>query len=71
MRTTSSFPRLLGDVGGTNARFGWQSLPDGPITDIHILPCAEHATIEAAIRAYLQLLANPCLRPAPLASPIR
>jgi glucokinase len=56
---TSSFPRLVGDVGGTNARFGWQSQPDGPITDIHILPCAEHATIEAAIRAYLQLAGKP------------
>ena len=59
MSTSHSFPRLLGDVGGTNARFGWQSLPDGPITDIHILPCAEHATIEAAIRAYLQLAGKP------------
>lgn len=59
MRTTSSFPRLLGDVGGTNARFGWQSQPEGPITDIHILPCADHATIEAAIRAYLQLAGKP------------
>ena len=59
MRTTFSFPRLLGDVGGTNARFGWQSRPEGPITDIHILPCAEHATIEAAIRAYLQLAGKP------------
>lgn len=59
MPHTHTFPRLLGDVGGTNARFGWQSRPDGPIEDIHILPCAEHATIEAAIRAYLHLAGKP------------
>ena len=59
MSKTSFPPRLLGDVGGTNARFGWQSQPEGPITDIHILPCAEHATIEAAIRAYLRLAGKP------------
>ena len=59
MPETLSFPRLLGDVGGTNARFGWQAQADGPITDIHILPCADHATIEAAIRAYLRLAGKP------------
>ncbi len=56
---TTSYPRLLGDVGGTNARFGWQAQADGPIQDIHILPCADHATIEAAIRAYLQRVGKP------------
>lgn len=59
MTSPSSFPRLLGDVGGTNARFGWQSHAGGPIEHIHILPCAEHATIEAAIRAYLHKAERP------------
>ena len=59
MNHPKTFPRLLGDVGGTNARFGWQAQADAPITDIHILPCAEHATIEAAIRAYLKLAGKP------------
>jgi len=59
MSTPTSFPRLLGDVGGTNARFGWQAQANGPITDIHILPCADHATIEAAIRAYLLQAGKP------------
>ncbi len=59
MTHPTTFPRLLGDVGGTNARFGWQAQADAPITDIHILPCAEHATIEAAIRAYLKLASKP------------
>ena len=59
MSSPTTFPRLLGDVGGTNARFGWQAQADAPITDIHILPCAEHATIEAAMRAYLKLAGKP------------
>ncbi len=59
MPKTSLFPRLLGDVGGTNARFGWQAQADGPITDIHTLPCADHPTIEAAMRAYLRLAGKP------------
>lgn len=59
MPEASSLPRLLGDVGGTNARFGWQAQANGPITDIHVLPCADHANIEAAMRAYLQLAGKP------------
>ena len=26
-RLTDSYPRLLADIGGTNARFGWQAAP--------------------------------------------
>ncbi len=50
---TASYPRLLGDVGGTNARFGWQAHAGADIDAILVLPCEEHATLEAAIRAYL------------------
>lgn len=32
------FPRLLGDIGGTNARFGWQSQAGGPITQVQVVP---------------------------------
>lgn len=55
MPSASRFPRLLGDVGGTNARFGWQAAPGSAISDIGVLPCAAHASIEAAIEAYLQI----------------
>lgn len=43
--------RLIADIGGTNARF---ALSDGgrPYA-IHAEPCAKHATLEAAIEAYL------------------
>ena len=33
-----AYPRLLGDIGGTNARFGWQTLEDAPITHVQVLP---------------------------------
>lgn len=52
---TDDFPRLVGDVGGTNARFGWQATPQSGIEHVLVLPCAEHETIEAAIRTYLAL----------------
>ena len=47
------FPRLLADVGGTNARFAWQADAAAPITDVRVLPCAEHPTLQAAMHAYL------------------
>lgn len=47
------FPRLLADVGGTNARFAWQAAAGAPITDVRVLPCAEHPTLQAAMHAYL------------------
>lgn len=46
-------PRLLGDIGGTNARFAWQEADDAPLTDIVALPSADHATLGDAMRAYL------------------
>ncbi|HSI60485.1 MAG TPA: glucokinase [Ideonella sp.] len=47
------FPRLLGDIGGTNARFAWQAAPELPLTDIQTLPAKDHASLEAAMRHYL------------------
>jgi glucokinase len=52
---TDTFPRLLGDVGGTNARFGWQASPHTGIEHVLVLPCAAHETLETAIRKYLEL----------------
>ena len=52
---TDTFPRLLGDVGGTNARFGWQASAHTGIDHVLVLPCAAHETLEAAIRTYLEL----------------
>ena len=46
--------RLLGDVGGTNARFAWQAADGAPLTDIATIPTADHPTLAAALTAYLR-----------------
>jgi glucokinase len=48
-----TYPRLVGDIGGTNARFGWIESENAPLTDIDTLPGADFPTIVDAIRAYL------------------
>ena len=49
-----AFPRWLGDIGGTNARFGWQAQPQAPITHVQVLLCAEHPTLVDAAHSYLR-----------------
>ena len=44
------YPRLLGDIGGTNARFAWQGAAGAPLTDVAGYLCAEHASLQAAMR---------------------
>jgi glucokinase len=59
----AAFPRLLGDIGGTNARFGWQAHANDSITHVQVLPCAEHDSLLAAATTYLadqNLSAPPC-----------
>lgn len=65
-------PRLLGDIGGTNARFGWQAGPRAAITQLQVLPCLEHARLEDAIRAYLhqQGLPPPACAALGIANPV-
>ena len=46
-------PRLLADVGGTNARFALETGP-GEITQIRVYPGADYPTITDAIRKYLK-----------------
>jgi glucokinase len=46
-------PRLLADVGGTNARFAWQARSGAEIGDVQVLPCAHYPTLADAIAAYL------------------
>ncbi len=53
---STGYPRLVGDIGGTNARLAWQAAPGAAITDVVSLPCAEHASLEAAMRHYLGVL---------------
>ncbi|CAN0618947.1 putative Glucokinase / HTH-type transcriptional regulator [Burkholderia multivorans] len=46
-------PRLLADVGGTNARFALETGP-GEITQIRVYPAAGYPTLADAIRQYLK-----------------
>src|SRR2546421_10080728 len=48
-----TFPRLVGDIGGTNARFSRIESAGAPLTDIDTLPCAAYATLVDAVRDYL------------------
>ncbi|MFO6418721.1 glucokinase [Hylemonella sp. W303a] len=50
----AAYPRWLGDIGGTNARFGWQENATSPISHVQVLPCAEHPSLVDAGLAYLQ-----------------
>lgn len=50
---TASHSRLLGDVGGTNARFAWQDSPGSPAVDVANYGCADHPSLLDAIRCYL------------------
>ena len=49
-----AYPRWLGDIGGTNARYGWQTSPNGAVEDVMVLPCAEFESLAAAAQAYLE-----------------
>lgn len=48
----SDGPRLLADIGGTNARFALEPAP-GTIQAVQTLACADHARFEDAVRFYL------------------
>ena len=47
-------PRLLADIGGTNARFALETAP-GQTAQIEVLPCASYCTLAHALKAYLAL----------------
>jgi glucokinase len=53
MKPATGFPRLLGDVGGTNARWAWQTAPGQALSHVSTLAAREHASIGACIGAYL------------------
>ncbi len=53
MTSQKTYPSLIADIGGTNARFAIENEP-GKFSAIQILKCAEFPTISDALRAYLQ-----------------
>jgi glucokinase len=55
---TQGYPRLLGDIGGTLARWAWQSHAGAPLRDHAALPCAAHASLLESAASYLAASRN-------------
>ena len=49
----SRTPGLVGDIGGTHARFGWLPEPGAPVQHVRTLAVAEHAGPAQALQRYL------------------
>ncbi|MDM7941460.1 MAG: glucokinase [Hydrogenophaga sp.] len=47
-------PRLIADIGGTNARFAWQAGPGAPLMDTQVLQVSDFFRLQDAIRSYLE-----------------
>lgn len=47
------YPKLLGDIGGTNARWAWQACAGAALQDISVLPCQASASLYDAAFNYL------------------
>lgn len=62
-----SFPALIADIGGTNARFALLMAAEGLPQHVHTLPCAQYPDIVAAIEYYLSSHALPRPRRAAIA----
>ncbi len=50
---SDTFPRLLGDVGGTHARFAWQARAGEAASEATTYLCAQHESLLEVIRHYL------------------
>ena len=50
---SQAYPRLLGDIGGTNARWAWQACAGAPLQDISVLPCNASASLHESASSYL------------------
>lgn len=54
------YPRLLADIGGTNARFALE-LNESHIEHIEVLACNDYNTVVDAVKAYLSKVGNPTI----------
>ena len=55
---SATYPRLLADIGGTNARFGWVGTPGAPVSQVQRLSVPGFAGPAQAAMAYLDSLAR-------------
>ena len=65
--TPANTPRLLGDIGGTNARFALVHGDGTPITQEITLPTGQYPDLAAAAQAYLSQAGQPAVREACIA----
>jgi glucokinase len=56
---SDTYPRLVGDIGGTNARFAMQLSKGSAISEPIALPCSEFPGPAEAIQEYLKLTGLP------------
>lgn len=56
---SDTHPRLLGDIGGTHARFGWIEAPGAPLADVASYRNADHAGLPEVMRHYLDAHGKP------------
>lgn len=64
--TTSSYPRLVADIGGTNARFALE-VEHQVFEYIEVLPCNDYDTIVDATKEFLKRAGNPEVKHASVA----
>ena len=50
--TAPGGPRLLGDVGATHARWGWQAAPGQAIESVRSYRCADFGSLQAVLERY-------------------
>jgi glucokinase len=61
MTATAQLPVLLGDIGGTHARFALASGHNAPITQLMVLPTGQFPDLGTAVTAYLHQIGQPSL----------
>ncbi len=60
------WPRLVADIGGTNARFALETAPQ-KIGQVEVLPCNSYDTLVDAMREYMSRVGNPVVHHAAIA----
>ncbi|MEP7154727.1 MAG: glucokinase [Betaproteobacteria bacterium] len=58
MSGTDSYPLLVADIGGTNARFGWIADEGAPLSGLELVLCAQYERPQDAVLAYLRTYQN-------------
>ncbi|MDO4640773.1 MAG: glucokinase [Neisseria sp.] len=65
-KANALWPRLVADIGGTNARFALETAPQ-KIEQVEVLPCNDYDTVVDAIKEYLHRVGNPPIKHAAIA----